>query len=961
MLDGEIDTVFGCKVLRFEFYFLVWSMDGQQEECIPLQQCSDSKQQPLDLKLNSAYDEFIDCGPSPPGDEVPNIFDLFEDQGSVSSDTAVRVCNHTVERSLLDHMEGVGGRLELLQDIQERRVDQENIVKIFYGATPPEVSVSFLWAAFVKRWDLLQGFISLGAELNYYEPSQGLGALHLAAFSGCIPGVQFLISQGCDVNALYKFYTPLHCAAFGDSPDTLLILLHHGANIQDLTKSSHHANESALHCAVRANSTSCVRVLVNEGADVGQLEFSGLSPIHLAADFGYTTCLQCLLESKGINVNTKSKDKNQTPLHLASMRGYQDCVEFLLSKGANPNLKNHMGQTALHLAARAQSYECVHLLLTKGNANPNIEDCDKRTPLHAAVGTSPRSSDIIEVLVKYGASKNIKDQYGYTPLHIAALKGLSQCVETLIFFGADVTARTKSGMTALSIITKKVPASFSMFKKKLDSAITLHQPQSSNHEIELRLDFRVILQYCHPKEIIFLNTLVDEGYKKVLLHPLCSALLYLKWEKIRKYYFARVVFSCILVLSLSLYVLTALAHHCYNYGKNFKEMKPEDIIELCEKKSIMGQLLRDNPFVIEMQWFVLVGFTACEIVRKVYGMSGYDSVKQYFSYAENIIEWSVVISVFVISFIYTGRTYTWQNHIGAFAVLLGWTNLMLMIGQLPVFGSYVAMYTRVQSEFGKLLLAYSGLLIGFTLSFCVIFPDSSTFANPFISLITIIVMMSGELNLDILVDDNPENPHFLLEVSAQVTYVIFVLSVTIILMNLLVGIAVDDIKGLQKTAGLSKLIRQTKLITHMELALFSGSLPRYLSNLVHWTALVSPRPSKVVLNLKPLNPRENRLPKEIIKGAFDIALKNKHSVHPLSPGSSTEYFWLNDDRIQDHAECIENNATFTMLREELENKSEQIDNLSREVQYMKNAFLANQDTLEQLLRTINQGRRASRC
>ncbi|CAH2004303.1 unnamed protein product [Acanthoscelides obtectus] len=310
---------------------------------------------------------------------------------------------------------------------------------------------------------------------------------------------------------------------------------------------------------------------------------------------------------------------------------------------------------------------------------------------------------------------------------------------------------------------------------------------------------------------------------------------------------------------------------------------------------------------------------------------------------------------------FLGRTYTWQNHIGAFAVLLGWTNLMLMIGQLPVFGSYVAMYTRVQSEFGKLLLAYSGLLIGFTLSFCVIFPDSSTFANPFISLITIIVMMSGELNLDILVDDNPENPHFLLEVSAQVTYVIFVLSVTIILMNLLVGIAVDDIKGLQKTAGLSKLIRQTKLITHMELALFSGSLPRYLSNLVHWTALVSPRPSKVVLNLKPLNPRENRLPKEIIKGAFDIALKNKHSVHPLSPGSSTEYFWLNDDRIQDHAECIENNATFTMLREELENKSEQINNLSREVQYMKNAFLANQDTLEQLLRTINHGRRASRC
>ncbi|KAK9700484.1 Ion transport protein [Popillia japonica] len=594
-----------------------------------------------------------------------------------------------------------------------------------------------------------------------------------------------------------------------------------------------------------------------------------------------------MLEVKGINVNAKTRERDLTALHLAAEGGYVECIEVLLEKGADTNAKNHRGQTPLHLAARAQAFDCVELLLGKG-ADPTIADYDRRTALHAAVGKAARSYDIIEALIRWGADVNAKDQYGYTPLHIAALNELSQCVEVLIFHGADVTAKSKFGMTALGIITRKTPASLAMITQKLDAAVTLHHhPESPNREVELRLDFRSILQHCHPREISFLNTFVDEGQKEILLHPLCSAFLYLKWEKIRKYYLARMLFSLIFVLSLSLYVLTALAHNCYNQGKNMNESQPQNLIELCEKKSMLGQMLRNNPFVIEMQWFVLVGITGCEILRKVYGIVGYPNVRQYLSHPENIIEWCVIASVFVISFIYTGRTYTWQNHVGAFAVLFGWTNLMLMIGQLPVFGSYVAMYTRVQGEFAKLLLAYSCLLIGFTISFCVIFPDSSSFANPFIGLITVLVMMTGELSLDLLLDDDSDDPPFLLEISAQVTFILFLLFVTVILMNLLVGIAVHDIQGLQKTAGLSKLVRQTKLISYIELALFNGYLPSYLLNLLHWTALVSPKAYRVVLNVKPLNPREKRLPRDILKAAHEIAKNRKHYGHTISSHGSS--------------------------------------------------------------------------
>ncbi|XP_063225666.1 transient receptor potential channel pyrexia [Bacillus rossius redtenbacheri] len=827
-------------------------------------------------------------GRSPPVDDIV-FFESLEDISTVPEVT-MQICADYIRQNIIDQMRFVSDHEELLSRIERGELTDANVEEVLRGCTVTEKNLCLLWAAFLKREDLLEGLLRCGADVNYTEPVEGFSALHLGAFVGCINTCQFLISNGASVNLAPKSYSPLHSAAFGNSHRVLKLLLDNGAKVDNIPGKGLGGNlyGSPLHSAVKANAIDCVELLVTEGGGINALGPGGYTPLHIAADLGHAGCMKILLEIAHANPNVKTAEKRASALHLAAEGGFHECVCMLLEHGAEADVRNIRGQTPLHLAAKAQSVDCVETLLKVGGCDVNTLDVDKRSPLHAAVCRTLLAFEVVEVLISWRADVNAQDKYGYTPLHVAALNELAQCVETLIYHGADITARSKNGTTALSIITRKTPGSISMLYQKLDSSISLHDPEATNREVELKLDFRVLLQHSRRGEISFLKTLVDEGQKEVLQHPLCEAFLHLKWQKIRKYYVSRLLFNFIFVVALTLYVWMALAHNCFNETKRDLNATQESN-DLCQNNSVVSKLIQKHPFIVEIEWFVLVFITVCETVRKVYGIAGYrySSVWHYLSQLDNIVEWLVIICVFVISFIYTGRTYSWQNHIGALAVLCAWTNLMVMIGQLPMLGSYVAMYTRVQKEFLKLLTAYVCLLIGFTITFCVIFPTSSAFANPFIGLIKVLVMMTGELDLDLVLEGSGKKPAFLLEISAQVTFILFLLFVTVILMNLLVGIAVHDIQGLQKTAGLLKLVRQTNLIAYTELALFCGYLPRYCLGLLQSTALVSPSAYRVVLHVKPLNPQEKRLPFDVLQNAYDVAKRRKHNGHTISSRGST--------------------------------------------------------------------------
>lgn len=837
----------------------------------------------------------------PPSEEV----EMSITNEQVKPTHRVKFSGSNIKQEVSDAMKSIScAGIMYLKNMNEEAKEQ-----LFRKSTIVERNISVLWASLNNRSDILESLIKLGIDVNYREAKEGLTALHLAAFSDSVDCAKILISYGVDVNITSNKFTPLETACFHNSLNVAKLLLDNGAKIK-VNKSQPNKETTAFQSAVIANAVQCVQLLLQECQDEYSTTIGGIS-LHLAAEMGHLQCIKIFLD-RGIDPDFMIPNSKTTALHHAAEGGFTDCVSLLLSRGANVDARNDKGQSALHFAARAQSVECVEVLLKKGGCDPNSEDCEKRTPLHSAAARTLHPCEITEMLIKWGAHVNSVDMFGYTPLHLAALNGNTQCVELLIRHGADVTARTKGGNTALSIITRKTPVAIKTVYKKFDSAITVQDPEvTSIKEVIMKLDFRIFFQGKQKGEMKFLTTFLQDGHKDILEHPLCQAFLYVKWEKIRKYYIARVLLYLALVLSLTGYVLTAIGQEC---NKEPKEGMTESKIA-CNKTSTF-YYLKHSEISVSVMWYCLIFFTICETIRKVYTFTGFATTKQYLRRIENVIEWFVLIGCAAVEYIFRQRIGFWQKNVSAFVVLFAWINLMLVMGQLPVLGSYVAMYMKIQKEFAKLFVAYACLIIGFTFSFCIIFSGRLNFENPAYGFIQAVAIMIG--NVDV--------PGVLLTyesigVSACLSFLMFMLFVTIILMNLLVGIAVRDIQGLEKTAGLSKLVHQTKFMSSIETSLLNKWLPKYILTLLYHAALISPSGYRVVLTVKPLNKNENRLPKDILMEAYDLAKSKNNTFGSFRRNSIIKFNSPEAPKIENLQNDIER------LREEIQELKEIIKSM----------------------------------
>ncbi len=121
-------------------------------------------------------------------------------------------------------------------------------------------------------------------------------------------------------------------------------------------------------------------------------------------------------------VNTRDITSGETALHIVTSRRDLTWMNFLLTKGANPNLRDVHGTVPLQVAANIGFADGVDLLISKG-ARIDEPNNTGETPLISAV--HHHDIAVMRSLLKGGADPDRADNSGRSARDYAMLEGRS--------------------------------------------------------------------------------------------------------------------------------------------------------------------------------------------------------------------------------------------------------------------------------------------------------------------------------------------------------------------------------------------------------------------------------------------------------------------------------------------------------------------------------------------------------
>ncbi|XP_073844644.1 transient receptor potential cation channel family member painless [Musca autumnalis] len=576
------------------------------------------------------------------------------------------------------------------------------------------------------------------------------------------------------------------------------------------------------------------------------------------------------------NLKNTLKDEN-VPLFLEAIRkGDNEAFDMILNSGVNYNavLK---GNSPMELATKYGNSHAVKKLLNLEDLQMRERDyplitiickmqeqaaqeyCDYRKCFYILL-----ESDRIDI--------NEMDKSRSTPLHYAVKYRNTEAIRELLKRGAYIGVKSRFNELPIDGMSPE------LLEEHFDHCITSNNVRVGDEDFEIFVNFMNLMpemdgskpkarQYIREEMAPIAFIAKSKEFRHLLQHPLVASFLFLKWHRL----------STIFYVNFMLYFLFAVSIITHTVLK-FKESD-------ANAATVVFGLI---------SWAGIIYMIIREAIQFVM------SPVHYFRSATNYME-VVLIILAILTCSEASYDSETQRIIAVFTLLLIAVELCLLVGSLPVLSisTHMLMLEAVCKSFLKSFTLYSIFVITFSLCFYILFgksddDDFNKFSNPLTAMTKTIVMLTGEFDAGDLQFDSTYS---------YLLFLLFVFLMTIVLFNLLNGLAVSDTQAIKDQAELNGAICRTQLLTRYEEVLTGRSeRSSFIVNHEPFRTICR-RLMNIYPNYRHIAIRPNDSNRILIPSADSFEMKEmgnplkKSSFHPL-PSNDVDKMKLLDPPVQ---------------------------------------------------------------
>ncbi|RZC35285.1 Ank 2 domain containing protein, partial [Asbolus verrucosus] len=423
-------------------------------------------------------------------------------------------------------------------------------------------------------------------------------------------------------------------------------------------------------------------------------------------------------------------------------------VKFLLENKADPNkCTKWNGLTPLELAGRNNNQKIFEEILKHKKTKVDQRQYNNFVKWRS----QPMKVKLFEILLESNKldTSLMYDKTGNTPLHYAIIFSHKKAIQNLLKRKSSLVIKNKLDVSPLDIIDQED------LKIYFDSCLALdnYTPYFSDINYKMKFRFNCLIDSTNFKEMGTVSQIgKSPNLEHLLRHPFIHTFISLKWFKCKFYYKVTLILQAFFFTFLSI-----LFYHLPNSSAAE--------YALCIFLSFINFIIKISIFCnfrIKNRWPVFF-----------------------------VIPQATLHASTELLLIITTLGSFFQNQFRAFIFIQMAISFLLTAGYHPKLSKWSLMLQRVFKTFTILLLFFSLIVVAFSVGFHILFDNDEKFLSGVMtSVFKTYIMTTGEFDVgDIEFDSG---------FAGYLIFLIFSMSVSLVIVNFWTGVAVTDIERIEK-------------------------------------------------------------------------------------------------------------------------------------------------------------------